>query len=56
MAVCSFCGKEIQVGFGLTFFKKDGSATRWCSKKCEKNALMKRNPVNLKWTERFKKK
>jgi len=56
MAFCSFCGKEIQPGFGVTVFARDGSATRYCSKKCEKNAALRRNPAKLKWTARFKKK
>ena len=55
MASCSFCGKEIPMGQGVVVFKKEGTATRFCCKKCEKNAGMGRNPKKLKWTEKGKK-
>lgn len=37
------------------FVKNDGSIYYWCSKKCEKNFLMGRNPKKMKWTKPKKK-
>ncbi|MEK6954007.1 MAG: 50S ribosomal protein L24e [Candidatus Micrarchaeota archaeon] len=54
MAACSFCGFEIESGTGFMYFKRDGSSTRYCSRKCQKNAmLLKRNPAHFKWTNKF---
>lgn len=50
---CSFCGQELRQGTGVTLYKKDGSPVHYCSRKCEKNALMKRNPRHLKWTGKY---
>jgi len=47
---CSFCGKDIKLGSGKLFVKTDGTATYWCSSKCEKNYLMGRNPKRIKWS------
>ncbi len=52
MPVCSFCGKKMKEGTGILFFRKDGKAVYYCSRKCEKNAQMKRNSLKLKWTRR----
>ena len=40
-------------GTGLTLYKKDGTPTHYCSRKCEKNTGLKRNPRNLKWTKKY---
>ncbi|HLC47867.1 MAG TPA: hypothetical protein VJI13_02235 [Candidatus Norongarragalinales archaeon] len=54
MVICSFCGNETAVGTGFAIFKRDGSATHFCSRKCEKNQLkLKRNPAHFKWTQKF---
>ncbi|MFH1751262.1 MAG: 50S ribosomal protein L24e [Candidatus Micrarchaeota archaeon] len=54
MAICSFCGNEIGVGTGFTIFKRNGSATHFCSRKCQKNQMkLGRNPAHLKWTQKF---
>jgi large subunit ribosomal protein L24e len=52
MPACSFCRKEIPVGEGVIFYRKDGTGLRFCSRKCEKNHAMGRNPKKLKWTGR----
>ena len=51
MADCVFCGKQIPEGSGFTLFKKDGSAQRYCSRKCRRNSELKRNPRDFKWTK-----
>ncbi len=52
---CSFCDSEYVTGTGLTIFRKDGSAHRYCSRRCEKFTKMHRNPRKLKWTGKFEK-
>ena len=52
---CSFCGKTIKTGAGKMFVKTDGTVYNLCSKKCEKNLLMGRNPKRLKWIKSKKK-
>ena len=37
------------------FVSKDGNVYYWCSKKCEKNFSMGRNPKKLKWIRTKKK-
>ena len=56
MAECVFCGKKIVEGSGFTVFKKDGTAQRYCSRKCLRNAELKRNPRDYKWTSAGSKK
>jgi len=54
--ICSFCGREIEVGTGKMFVKRDGKIFYFCSRKCEKNMLeLKRNPRKLKWTKYYSK-
>ncbi|MGB9577137.1 MAG: 50S ribosomal protein L24e [Candidatus Micrarchaeia archaeon] len=53
MTECSFCGNKIPVGTGFTLFKRDGTAIHYCSRKCEANARMGRNPRRKKWTKKF---
>jgi len=52
---CSFCNKTIKSGTGKMFVKNDGSVYYWCSKKCEYNFKMGRNPKKIKWTKSKKK-
>jgi large subunit ribosomal protein L24e len=52
MPSCSFCKNEVPVGNGVTVFKRDGTPVRYCSRKCEKNAKLGRNPRKLKWTKK----
>lgn len=54
--ICSFCGKEIEIGTGKMFVKRDGKIFYFCSRKCEKNMFeLKRNPRKLKWTKYYSK-
>lgn len=46
---CSFCKKTIKAGTGKIFAKNDGSVYYWCSKKCEKNFGMGRDPKRVNW-------
>ena len=52
MQECSFCEKKYdEARGGFTVFKRDGSATHFCSHKCLDNYSMKRNAHKLKWTD-----
>jgi len=53
MPTCSYCGKKYEDGSGYTVFSKQGVANRYCSRKCERNAALKRKPTKLKWTEKY---
>ncbi len=53
MPTCSFCGCTYEDGTGFTLFKKDGTAIRYCSRKCERNTELKRNPTKFKWTQKY---
>lgn len=56
MAVCTFCRKDIDQGLGTMLIKNDGTVLHFCSRKCEKNALvLRRNARKLKWTKRYEK-
>lgn len=49
---CSFCGKNIQIGTGKMYVKKDGTKYYFCSSKCEKNTLtLGRKKRKAKWTK-----
>jgi large subunit ribosomal protein L24e len=56
MVECIFCGKTLCEGSGFTVFGKDGSAKHYCSRKCLRNAQLKRNPRDFKWTKAGSKK
>lgn len=53
---CSFCGGKIKIGTGKMLVLKSGVVRYFCSKKCEKNWKMGRDPKKTKWTETFRKK
>lgn len=55
MAKCSFCGEKLVVGKGKMFVSNANKIYYFCSRKCEKNWEMGRNPKKLKWTEAFRK-
>ena len=56
MAICNFCGKNINIGTGILYAKKDGKVLNFCSSKCEKNMIkLGRKARNLKWTKEYKK-
>jgi large subunit ribosomal protein L24e len=50
MANCTFCGKLVQPGTGVTLFKRTGQALHYHARKCAKNAAMGRSPRKRKWT------
>lgn len=48
---CSFCRKDIPIGRGVMYVRKDGSISNFCSKKCRKAQLVqKKNPRKTRWT------
>jgi len=48
---CSFCGRPIPPGTGISFVRRDGRVLRFCSSKCHKSLLkLKRDPRKFKWT------
>jgi large subunit ribosomal protein L24e len=53
---CSFCGGKISIGTGKMVVLKSGVIKYFCSRKCEKNYKMGRDPKKIKWTEIFRKK
>jgi len=51
---CSFCGKDILPGKGITLIRNDGSVYNFCSSKCRINQLkLKRDPRKLRWTAKY---
>jgi len=51
---CSFCNRPISKGSGTMLAKNDGTVLWSFSSKCKKNLLvLKREPRNLKWTEKY---
>ena len=51
MVKCSFSGKEIPPGRGITYIKNDGKVLYFENSKAEKNMLkLGRKPRNVKWT------
>ncbi len=52
---CSFCGKEIEPGTGMTQVIRD-TVLRFDSRKCRRSHEMKRDPRKLKWTTKYEKK
>ena len=56
MARCSFCGNSIKKGTGKIFVYASDKINNFCSMKCEKNLLkLKRKPLNVRWTEAYRK-
>jgi large subunit ribosomal protein L24e len=55
MAKCSFCGNKLELGTGKMFVSTSNKIFYFCSKKCEKNWEMGRNPKKLKWTKSYEK-
>jgi large subunit ribosomal protein L24e len=46
---CSFCGQEIKNGRGIVYAKVDGTVYNFCSRRCRKYTLMKKDPRKFKW-------
>jgi len=56
MVKCNFCGKDLPIGGGKVYAKKDGTTYYFCSNKCQKNMIfLKRKPVKTKWTNAYNK-
>ena len=56
MPKCTFCGNLIEKGTGKIFIYVSGKQAYFCSGKCEKNMLkLKRKPLQVKWTETYRK-
>ena len=53
---CSYCKYEIEEGRGSILARKDGKVHRFCSNKCRKNHLLKRDPRKLNWVIKERKK
>ena len=53
---CSFCGYTVKPGMGKMFVTKSGEIKIFCSSKCERNWLLRRDPKKLKWTKFYVKK
>lgn len=51
MAKCSFCNKKILSGSGKMYVLNSNVIKYFCSKKCEKNWHMGREPGKLKWAK-----
>jgi len=52
MAKCSFCGKPVHPGRGITYVEVSGKIHTLCSSKCKKNRILGRDPLRVKWTEK----
>jgi large subunit ribosomal protein L24e len=53
---CSFCGGKLAPGTGKMLVLKSGVVKFFCSRKCEKNWKIGRDPKKIRWTEIFRKK
>lgn len=53
---CVFCGKKEGLLEGVTLFKRDGTAKYYCSRKCRRNAELKRKPRKIKWARKTREK
>ena len=55
MVKCTFCGEDISLGTGTLYIYRSGKTAQFCSSKCKKNQIkLKRKPIHIKWTKRFK--
>ena len=56
MPKCSFCNKNIKIGTGKIYVRKDGRVYNFHSMKCEKNLIkLRRKSAKFKWTNQSKK-
>ncbi len=54
---CSFCGRPIPPGTGLTYVKTDGTILRFCSRKCFVSLVkFGRDPRRVTWVRKLRKK
>ena len=54
MPKCSFCGNKLPAGKGKMFVTNANRVYYFCSRKCERNWEMGRNPKKIKWTATFR--
>jgi ribosomal protein L24E len=54
MTVCSYCKKSYKDPRGLTVFTFDGRAVHYCSAKCRRNEVLKRDARKLNWVRKDK--
>jgi large subunit ribosomal protein L24e len=48
---CSFCYRDIELGTGKMYVKRDGTVLNFCTNKCYKNMIeLKRVPRTTEWT------
>ncbi|MFH0986556.1 MAG: 50S ribosomal protein L24e [Candidatus Micrarchaeota archaeon] len=52
---CTFCGMNILKGQGKIYCLKTGDRYYFCSSKCDRNFMMKRRPLKMKWITKKKK-
>ncbi|MBI4173130.1 MAG: 50S ribosomal protein L24e [Candidatus Aenigmarchaeota archaeon] len=52
---CSFCGGKLPATAGKMLVKNDGRLFYFCSAKCERNFLLKRDSKKVRWTQAFRK-
>ncbi len=52
MAKCTYCGKQVPMGRGVTYVEVSGKIHTLCSSKCKKNRRMGREALKMKWTEK----
>jgi len=55
MPACSFCKENYEIPRGLTLILNDGKILSFCSKKCQRNHELKRDPKKTNWVRRDKK-
>lgn len=56
MALCSFCGKELNPGSGKMYVKKDGKVFYYCSSKCQTTHVDRKYKARLTpWAKEYQK-
>ncbi|MCL5009856.1 MAG: 50S ribosomal protein L24e [Candidatus Parvarchaeota archaeon] len=46
---CNFCGRDIKRGSGIMYVKLDGTTQNFCSRRCMKYSIMKKDTRKIKW-------
>lgn len=47
---CSFCGRRVEPGSGLTYVLRSGTILHFCSSKCFKSFKLGRDPKRVPWS------
>lgn len=50
---CNFCGRDITEGTGIMYVTTIGKISYFCSRKCKRNAELKRKPRRTEWTKEY---